>query len=248
MTQTGDPSLISDIRYFLGGQNSYLRDFELDAFGRRLAFWLNTEGISLGAYHSLYLLFSPSVNAGDVVYSDIAAFWWHRYVSVGVPRQFPNIPDALSLGRTRTCEALCALCPQDKERIEAACRYVEAVGDSIRFTVLESKLKDSILRAAVTIGVFPEPSHLHVSIEDRSSGIVLESLPVPIGFYDRVFDLAGRIRREGDEIILEARTSFSGSSAAAESGWPLRSAVAEFSPLPTGAVCSSRVRRFGKAK
>jgi hypothetical protein len=221
---------------------------DLDAFGRQLAFWLNTEGVSLGAYHSLYLLFSPSVRAGDVVYSDIAAFWWHRYVSVGVPRAFPNSPDALSLGRTRTREALCALCPQDKERIEASCRYVEAVGDSIRFTVLESKLKDSILRAAVTISVFPEPSQLYVSVEDRNSGTVLESLPVPVGFYSRVFDLAGRIRRQGDEIILEARTSFSGSCAAAEFGWPLRSAIADLSPLPPGAVYSPRVRQFAKAK
>ena len=248
MTQTGEPSLISDIRYFLGGQYRYLEGLhELDAFGRRLAFWLNTERISLGAYHSLYLLFSPSLKAGDVVYSDIAAFWWHRYVSVGVPRAFPNMANALSLGRTRTCEAMCALRPQDKARIEAACRHVEAVGDSIRFTVLESTLKASILRAAVTIGVFPGPSHLYVSIEDRISGTLRESPPMPIGFYDAAFDLAGRIRQEADEIVLEARTSSRAAYVAREFDWPLRIAIATFSPLRSGAAYTPRVRRFAKA-
>ena len=52
----GRPSRLFDIRYFSPDRNSYLKGKEnVTAYGRRMAWYLNAEELSLGAYHSLYL-------------------------------------------------------------------------------------------------------------------------------------------------------------------------------------------------
>jgi hypothetical protein len=63
MTKDGRPSLITDIRLFAGERyNSapYLEgQEEAVAYGRRIAWLLNSEGFSLGAFPALYVLFTP---------------------------------------------------------------------------------------------------------------------------------------------------------------------------------------------
>ena len=58
MTKDGGPSLITDIRLFAGGRSassSYLeKQEEAIAYGRRIAWLLNSEGFSLGAFPALY--------------------------------------------------------------------------------------------------------------------------------------------------------------------------------------------------
>jgi hypothetical protein len=57
-----------------------------------MAWFLNGERVSLGAYPALYLLFTPSLEPGAITVTDEGGDWWQRYTYVGVPSQFPDIP------------------------------------------------------------------------------------------------------------------------------------------------------------
>jgi hypothetical protein len=87
MTKDGRPSRINDIRLFAGDRASYLeRQDEAVAYGRRVAWFLNGEGFSLGSFPALYVLFTPSLEIGSVQVTDDHGDWWHRYVHVGVEK------------------------------------------------------------------------------------------------------------------------------------------------------------------
>src|SRR6516164_2696803 len=109
----GRPSRIRDIRYFHGLAYRYLEGHhDAVAFGRRLGWLLNGESLSLGAYHSLYILFTPSLELGLVEITDEGADWWHRFVRVGVPPDFPNAGHASEVVVRGTVAALKAIRPE----------------------------------------------------------------------------------------------------------------------------------------
>src|SRR5262245_40571633 len=101
MTKDGRPSLLNDIRHFYGTnsrESRYLEGHEdAVAFGRRLAWLLNGERVSLGAYSALYLLFTPSLEPGATSVTDEGGEWWQRYTHIGVPREFLQMPEASRL-------------------------------------------------------------------------------------------------------------------------------------------------------
>ena len=106
MTKDGRPSRITDIRYFHGDRHNYLRGHDdAVAFGRRIAWFLNGEGFSLGAYPQLYLLLTPTLVAGTVEVTDYGGDWWQRYTCQSTskidPRSARNFdpPLARILGR-----------------------------------------------------------------------------------------------------------------------------------------------------
>lgn len=76
MTKDGRDSLINNIRLFIGDRSHssrYLEGLEeAVAYGRRMAWFLNSESFSLGTFPELYVLFTSSLNPGSVRVTDDA--------------------------------------------------------------------------------------------------------------------------------------------------------------------------------
>lgn len=194
--KNGKPSLIFDIRYFSGDKNSYLHDHLLTAYGRRLAWHLNSQGVSLGAYHSLYVHFTSATPTGNVEiapYKGGDELWWLRYVHVGVARDFPNIDNAHKIAERMTVTALCFLLPTADAMIEQADSIVRQLAGDLRFLIREMAYKRYTLKIATTIAVHAEPSHLYVTVVENATGAHAETPGLPIGFYTNAFDEARSI-------------------------------------------------------
>ena len=189
--KNGKPSLIFDIRYFSGYRHSYLDDHSVTAYGRRLAWYLNSQGISLGAYHSLYVHFTSATPTGEIEidpYEGGDELWWLRYAKVGVVRGFPNVDNANEIAMRGTVAALEILLPNADPIIEQADSIVRQHAGDLRFLVRELAYKRYTLKIATTIAVHPEPSHLYVTLVENATGAHGETPGLPIGFYANAFD------------------------------------------------------------
>lgn len=203
--RNGQTSPIYDIRYFSGCSSSYtyLKDGVITSYGHRLAWYLNSEKISLGAYNSLYVLFSPELAIGEITIDDYQGGkedWWFNYARIGVEKDF-NLNECRSrYAIEKTVEALKLLLPNDKELVDKADHTVRQYGSELRFLVREKEYKQYGLKIGVTIAVHPEPSRLYVKIIDHESGHSSETSPIPVGFHDGAFDDASSIRLKDIEI------------------------------------------------
>lgn len=205
--KNGQPSPIFDIRYFFGDKSphSYLDDDVITSYGRRLAWYLNSEKISLGAYNSLYILFSPEFADGEIVIDDHQGSnedWWFNYVRIGVGKNIKINECRREYAFEKTVEALKLLLPNDQEIVDKADRTVRKYGSELRFLVREKEYKRYKLKIGVTIAKPSEPSRLYVTIIDRESGHAGETSPIPVGFHDSAFDDASSIRLKDLEIEL----------------------------------------------
>jgi hypothetical protein len=231
MTKDGRPSRITDIRYFHGDRHNYLRGHDdAVAFGRRIAWFLNGEGFSLGAYPQLYLLLTPALVAGTVEVTDYGGDWWQRYTHVGVPSDFLNRSDASELARQGTVTALKAIRPDLTSLIEHAERTVIDHGDDLRFLLKSRQSKQFIVEVSFNISVWPQPSHLFVSLTDRSSGTYLEAPPIAVPIYFHAFDLAGAIKVTKASVDLSPNKSVGARVTAALFGDEVHTALTEFRP------------------
>jgi hypothetical protein len=247
MTKDGRPSRLNDIRYFHGEtrHSDYLKGHEdAVAFGRRLAWYLNGEGVSLGAYTALYILLTPSLSPGSIHITDDLGEWWHRYTYLGVPLDFPNVPDSSAIVMDCTVAALKAIRPDLAGIIEDAQRIVREQGDNLRFLLKTRQMKDYIIDVSCTISIWPQPSLLFVSLTDRSNGAFLEAPPIPVQFYAQVFDLAGAIRVTKTATELLPNQSFSAKLTSASHGGPSVKSLSEFRPRARP-VFSKLVKRRG---
>jgi hypothetical protein len=100
------------------------------------------------------------------------------------------------------------------------------------------------LEVAFSIAAWPQPSHLHVSITDKTSGAYSEAAPVPLRFYDEAFDLAGSVKVTDAATTVEPNDSFRAKLASAEHGGPLSFELTAFAPSPRP-VSSQAVKRRG---
>ncbi len=192
MTKDGRPSRIADIRYFAGDARSYLQgQEEAVAFGRRMAWFLNGEDFCLGAYPALYLYFTPSLSVGAVVVTAEGGEWWQRYTHVGVPSEFPDVPDATEIVMRGTVDALLTIRPDQTSTIRMAEHLVRTQGATLRFLLKQRESRLRTVQVSFSISRFPLPSLLHVSIFDRIKGSYLEAPGIPLMFYQEAFDLAG---------------------------------------------------------
>lgn len=207
MTKDGRPSLITDIRLFAGDQSSYSylkEQEEAVAFGRRMAWFLNSESFSLGPFPALYVLFTPSLEPGAIQVTNDQVEWWHRYVHVGVTGDFPNVPDTPEILRFGIVEALLAIRPDQADTIRRAEAVVREQGDRLRFLLKRRETKKVIEEISFNIEAWPKPSCLFISHTDKATGSYTEADPITLGFYDEGFDLVGSIRLQ-DAINLEAK-------------------------------------------
>lgn len=198
MTKDGRPSLINDIRLFVGTSStssSYLKGFEeAAAYGRRIAWLLNSEGFSLGAFPALYVLFTATQVAGFVSQPIKGGEWWHRYVQVGVTANFPNDPDASDVIKNSILAALLAIRPDQERVIRQADAAVRDHRDQLRFLLKRRDLAKLTVEVSFNIAAWPKPSHLFIAHTDKTTGIYREADPIALGFYDEGFDLVGGIR------------------------------------------------------
>lgn len=205
MTKDGRPSLINDIRLFAGEHSSYLKGCdEAVAYGRRVALFLNGEGFSLGAFPALYVLFTASLTPGAVEMTNDGGDWWHRYVHVGVPKDFPNVPHMLNVIRQGIVEALIALRPDQADRIRYADAIVGEHQDDLRFLLRRRETTKLVVEISFNIVAWPKPSYLFISHTDKATGVYREADPIALGWYWEAFDLLQGIRLK-DAVNLTER-------------------------------------------
>ncbi|WP_332700639.1 hypothetical protein [Devosia sp.] len=199
MTKDGRPSLITNIRLFAGARrdHKYIKGQEgAVAYGRRLAWYLRSLQFSLGAYPELYVLFNPSVAAGDIELLDEprGESWWHRYVQVGVPPDFLDGRETLELITQGIVEVLVAVRPDQAEMIRNAGAVVSEHGSRLRFMIKRRETKKLVVEISSNIEVWPKPSQLFISHTDKATGIYREADPIDLGFYLESLALASGIR------------------------------------------------------
>lgn len=200
MTKDGRPSLINDIRLFAGDRDdswSYLKgQEEAVAYGRRIAWLLNSEAFSLGAYPALYVLFTQSLEPGSVRATNEGGEWWHRFVHVGVSADFPNALDTRDVVTRGIVDALLAIRPDQVDVIRHADVIVREHGDHLRFLLKRRDMAKLVVETSFNIAAWPNPSHLFIAHIDKATAVYSEADPIALGFYDEGFDLVSRIRLE----------------------------------------------------
>jgi hypothetical protein len=205
MTKDGRPYLINDIRLFAGDRYSYLKGHEdAVAYGRRIAWFLNGEGVSLGAFPSLYVLFTPSLKPSSVQVTDDGGDWWQRYVHVGVTDDFPNVPNVLEVIMHGIVDALLALKPDHADTILHADAIVREHRDGLRFLLRRRETRKLMTEVSFNIVDWPKPSCLFISHIDKATGTYREADPIALGWYMEGFDLLSGIRVQ-DAVNLTER-------------------------------------------
>ncbi len=245
MTKDGRPSLMNDIRYFASDIHKYLDDHDVTAFGRRLAWWLNGEELSLGSYTALYIYFSPTITNGAIHVTDYGGDWWQRYTYVGVPGDFPNVQNAKEIAIDGTIAALKAIRPDKVTVIDQAAEVVKTNSDQTRFLIKTKERKDYRIDIAISIGVWRNPSYFHVSLTDKETGEFLDAPAIPILFPDHGFDLAGSVSLIERVVHVKAHPSFTANRTAAQYEWPPSLPVSTFTKVEEKPVYSKLVRRRG---
>jgi hypothetical protein len=244
MTKDGRPSRITDIRHFFGDLHSYLNgQEEAVAFGRRIAWFLNGEGFSLGAYPALYLFFTPSLEPGTVQVTEYGGDWWQRYTHVGVSSDFPNVPDAQELVTRGTASALVTIRPDQSELIRHAEALVCKHGMQLRFLLKRHETKRKAVEISFNIAAWPNPSHMFISSTDKMTGAYAEAEPIPLRFYEEAFHLAGGFKFIDSVTIIEPKKSIGASLTSVEHGGPLAIDAAAFAIKPSRPAMSQLVGR-----
>jgi hypothetical protein len=232
MTKDGRPSRIRDIRYFHGSRYKYLRDHEdALAFGRRLAWLLNGEGFSPGAYHSVYIFLTSSLAPGEIRLTDDGGTWWQRYTEAGIPTDFPDRKDASELMMSATVAALKAIRPEAATMVEDAQKTVRAYGDGLRFVLKTHATERLGVEVSCNIAVWPQPSLVFVSLTDRSSRAYPEASPIPLQFYAQAFDLVGRIKITATSVEISPNQSVAARLTSELCEGPIVKPISEFLPV-----------------
>jgi len=209
MTKDGRPSLITDIRLFAGDRStssSYLeKQEEAVAYGRRIAWLLNSEGFSLGAFPALYVLFTPMLDPGSIQVTDEGGDWWHRYVHVGVADNFTSDPSSLDFIMNGIVKALIAIRPDQADTIRHADAVVRERGASLRFLLKRRDMAKVVIETSFNIEAWPKPSCLFIAHIDKNNGVYREADPIALGNYMEGFDLVSGIRLEDAANLKDVR-------------------------------------------
>jgi len=235
MTKDGRPSRINDIRLFVGerpGHRYVKGQDEAVAFGRRIAYVLNGEAFSLGAYPALYVLFTPSLEPGEVRVTDFGGDWWQRYTDVGVAHSFLDDPDAHKIITNGIVAALKAVRPDLEKVIDESATMVRNYGDELRLLVRVRETKHHVVEVSFGLSPHPKPSQLFVSLTDRSTGEYFEAAPVPLRLYEQAFALSSSIRVSAGKVELSPGKSIFAKLSSMLHGGPIGSELSEFRPRP----------------
>lgn len=177
----GRPSLIADIRLFVGAYRNdrYLHNDELVAYARRLAWLLNAQGLSLGAWHLHYILLTTDLPLGQISLGGPEYHWWHRYASYGVAPVELDDANVRTTVRRATVQTLSRIVPEAQDLILST--EPLAMEPSTRFVYITKTHKAFTIRQATTIAVRPTESDIHLSLADHATGRDYEMLAVKGG-------------------------------------------------------------------
>lgn len=239
MTKDGRPSRLRDIRIFAGNRSTYLDRPTAVAHARRLAWWLNGEGYSVGSNHTVFVYLSTEHPEG---YLDLGVSihrgegWQMREVTVGVgSEQLAFDADRVAIDAVE--RALSALNPQESGRVLQASKLVAGVGDGTRFLLRSKESVREVLEVCTTIATSPAPSRVTLSVTDMATGVYRESPAIHVPVYDDGVYLAGKIRKDRDRVSLDPRGTYPAQlirSGFVEFGWRLDQLVETDRPTISG--------------
>lgn len=192
--KNGGPSLLFDVRYFERDTSRALKSSEVVAYGRRIAWYLNGEGVSLGAFHTLHVIFVSDAPDGAVEVASGTQEWWFQSVKVGVPSSGGCTEILLEAVRKGTVAVLKALAPDAAELIDDADALVFEHGPSLRILVRTKIYKAVTLDVATTIPTYVADAKLIASVRDNTSDRRVELPSLPHGIYLQAFSEATAIR------------------------------------------------------
>lgn len=179
------------------------------AFARRLTWWLNGEGFSIGHNPALYARYTTDLPV-DAVEAEPTRFtpddWWFRTIAVDIAKELPGV-DFDGVAAEGIVASLKALKPQDGALIDKAVEIVTADGSQCRFLL---KVKDSarqVVEISTTIGAGCEPSLLSVAITNKATGACREAPPARLAGYDDGVYLAGKVKIARCGVDLAPRRS-----------------------------------------
>jgi hypothetical protein len=238
MTQDGRPSLLNDIRYFVGADQkskSYFKNHEdVVAYGRRLALLLNSKGISLGTYSALYIQFNPTLESGCVkVTNDIDVKlskedWWQRYVHVGVPADFLARPDASMIAIDSTIKVLQTIRPDLTLTFSDFDKLLRLNGDKLRFLLRTHRTRNFLLEVSFNLPIWKQSTFLYLSLTKRNSGEYLEAPPFSLEFYSDAVSLSGSVKWNDDTFHVLPKKSNSSQFVADKYNISIRRHASEF--------------------
>lgn len=234
MTKNGQPSLVRDIRLFVGSGYTYAsRCHEATAFGRRVSFLLRSRGYSFGPWHHLYIRAVEGDGAGAPAAAMEGAEWWHRFVEVTVPRGFAAMDEGerTQLLIDRTKSVLRSLFPENGSLLEEILTEAEHAGDRLRFLIKRQHVGGRRAEVSFNVATWPHSSDLLVLLKDSAADVDLVSPPIKLKIYDHAFSLVGGIRKEGETIRIVPRKSFTAELVAAQYEGSLTIPLSVFSPL-----------------
>lgn len=242
----GRPSLVNDIRYFFGSRAAYLKGHEeVVAFGRRLAFLLNSEGVSLGTYTALYVQLTTTLEPGDVQITTQGGDWWQRYVDVGVPLSFPSGPDSSQHVIRGTINAIVAIRPELAGLVESSAVLVQEAGDRLRFLIRSRQTKEFRIDISFNIAPWPTQSYLFVNLSKTLTGEIFEAPPIPLQFYTDAFALAASIRVTKSRIPILPQKSFRAALTSSQYGVAIGPSLDSFSRVEKQPLLSKLVKPRG---
>jgi len=213
VTKDGRPSPIKDIRLFEARTSTYLDgQEEAVAYARRMAWFLNGAGFSLGSFPALYVRFASSLNPGAARAASDHGDWWHRYIDVGAADDFPNGPDAPDTIMSGVVAALSVFRPDQMDMINRADAIVRAQRQHLRFLMKRRENNKVVTEISFNIAQWPDASCLFITVTDKATGGCREADPIALGWYMEAFDLLGGIRLKDAKNLREKpeRPVFSG--------------------------------------
>ncbi|MCY4180260.1 MAG: hypothetical protein OXD48_08300 [Litoreibacter sp.] len=182
--KNGKPSLFFDIRYYLDSDPAHHKNyFELQAYGRRLAWLLNARGMSFGSFDTLTFLTDKKLTEQTLGEVGTGENWWFRNVYVGSHLEFKDEQKSLEAGREATLTALRQLCPDKSDQIDGADKIAMSYGESLRFVVRSKDYAKYRLELATNISAHPSEDLYFALITEKPTGDVVEVGPIQSGIY-----------------------------------------------------------------
>ena len=114
--------------------------------------------------------------------------------------------------------ALKTIRPDLATMIEHAEQMVIDHRENLRFLLKSRQTKQFTVDVSFNIAIWSQPSHMFISLTNRSDGTFLEAPPIPLLFYDQAFDLAGAIKVSRTTVDILPNQSVAARMAAARVG------------------------------
>lgn len=195
---------------------------------------LNAEDFSVGAYHHVYIAFSPALSDGEVVPTDFGLEWWQRYVAYGVPADFKSLTDDQKLQRLQeaTFDVLQTLSPDSLQLVQSIKERLSAEGPRTRILRAAKDTKAFRFEVWFDVPLWREQAYLYVLARNKCTGQVLEAPPLPLKDFEHAFPLVATISFAKGILNLKPRQSFSAELSLKSYSTPIQIPLSEFAAQP----------------